>query len=220
MVISLHELYFMKYNLITLIYFFTLIQISMVRADNESKGSNMDNKNIAKATFAGGCFWCMQHPFDKLTGVVSTTVGYTGGHKENPTYEEVCSGETGHAEAIEIQYDPSQITYSKLLDVFWRNIDPTTFNKQFADVGTQYRTVIFYHNEEQKSIAESSKEEMERSGIHDKPIVTEITAATKFYKAEEYHQKYYEKCPVKYKLYKSGSGRNHYLKKKLEMDSG
>jgi methionine-S-sulfoxide reductase len=181
--------------------------------DNESKDSNMHSKNLEKATFAGGCFWCMQHPFDELTGVVSTAVGYIGGQKENPTYEAVCAGETGHAEAIEIQYDSSQITYSKLLDIFWKNINPTTLNKQFADVGTQYRTAIFYHNEEQKQLAESSKEEMDLSGIYDKPIVTEITPATTFYKAEKYHQKYYEKCPVKYKLYKSGSGRNQYLEK-------
>jgi methionine-S-sulfoxide reductase len=171
----------------------------------------MDNNKTEKALFAGGCFWCMQHPFDELKGVVSTAVGYTGGHKENPTYEEVCSGETGHTEAIEIQFDPAQITYSELLDVFWKNIDPTTSNRQFADVGSQYRTAIFYHDEEQKKIAESSKEELGKSGIHDKPIVTEIVPASVFYKAEEYHQKYYEKCPVRYERYKSGSGRERYL---------
>lgn len=185
----------------------------MVYADNESKGSDMKSKKIEKATFAGGCFWCMQHPFDKLEGVVSTTVGYTGGHKKSPTYEKVCSGKTEHAEAIEILYDPSQVTYSQLLDVFWRNIDPTTLNKQFTDVGTQYRTAIFYHNEEQKRIAEASKEVLEKSDKYDKSIVTIITPASTFYKAEEYHQKYYEKCPVRYKLYKSGSGRNQYLEK-------
>jgi peptide methionine sulfoxide reductase msrA/msrB len=176
----------------------------------------MNNKELERATFAGGCFWCMQHPFDELTGVVSTAVGYTGGHKEYPVYEEVCSGETGHAEAIEIQYDPSQITYSELLDVFWKNINPTTLNKQFADVGTQYRTAVFYHNEEQKRLCEASKEVSEKSGRYDKPIVTEIIPASTFYKAEEYHQKYYEKCPVRYNLYKSGSGRNQYLEKMWE----
>jgi peptide methionine sulfoxide reductase msrA/msrB len=179
----------------------------------------MNNNKLEKATFAGGCFWCMQHPFDELRGVVSTAVGYTGGHKEYPAYEEVCSGETGHAEAIEIQYDLSQITYPELLDVFWRNIDPTTLNRQFADVGSQYRTTIFYHNEEQKSLAEASKEALDKSGRYDNPIVTEITPASIFYKAEEYHQKYYEKCPVRYKSYKFGSGREQYLKKKWKTDS-
>ncbi len=205
--------------LIIVLFLITIGQMNMVYADNESKDSNMHSKNLEKATFAGGCFWCMQHPFDELTGVVSTAVGYTGGQKGNPpTYEEVCAGKTGHAEAIEIQYDSSQIIYSRLLDIFWKNIDPTTLNKQFADVGTQYRTAIFYHNEEQKQLAEASKEETDMSGIYDKPIVTEITKASTFYKAEEYHQKYYEKCPVRYKLYKSGSGRNQYLENIWETD--
>ena len=173
----------------------------------------MESSKIECAVFAGGCFWCMQHPFDKLNGVVSTSVGYTGGHNGNPTYEEVCSGETGHTEAIEIQFNPEQITYSELLDVFWKNIDPTTPNRQFADIGSQYRTVVFYHNEEQKQIAESSKDEMDRSGIHEKPIVTEIIPASAFWTAEEYHQEYYKKSPDRYKRYNSGSGRERYLKK-------
>ena len=155
----------------------------------------------------------MQHPFDKLNGVVSTAVGYTGGHKENPTYEEVCSGVTGHTEAIEIQFNPAQITYSELLDIFWKNIDPTTPNRQFADVGSQYRTAIFYHDEVQKQLAESSKEEMEKTGIHDKPIVTEIIPSSVFYNAEGYHQEYYKKSPDRYKRYNSGSGRERYLKR-------
>jgi methionine-S-sulfoxide reductase len=175
--------------------------------------SNMDSSKIESAVFAGGCFWCMQHPFDKLNGVVSTTVGYTGGHKENPTYKDVCSGETGHTEAIEIQFNPAKITYSELLDVFWKNIDPTTPNRQFADIGSQYRTVIFYNNEEQKQIAESSKDKMDRSGIYEKPIVTEIIPASVFWAAEEYHQEYYKKSPDRYKRYNSGSGRERYLKK-------
>ncbi len=172
----------------------------------------MDSNNES-AVFAGGCFWCMQHPFDKLKGVVSTTVGYTGGHKENPTYKDVCSGETGHTEAIEIQFDPTQITYSELLDVFWKNIDPTTPNRQFADIGSQYRTVIFYHDEKQKQIAELSKEEMGKTEIHDKPIVTEIVLASFFYKAEDYHQEYYKKSAARYERYKSGSGRDRYLER-------
>ncbi len=202
--------------LIILLFFIIIGQMNIGYADDENKSSAMNNKKYEKATFGGGCFWCMQHPFEELRGVMSTTVGYTGGHKENPTYEEVCAGDTGHTEAIEILYDPSLINYSKLLDVFWKNIDPTTLNKQFADDGTQYRTAIFYHNEEQKQLAESSKKEMEMSGIYDKPIVTEITPATTFYKAEEYHQKYYEKCPVRYKLYKSGSGREQYFEEVWE----
>ena len=198
-------------NKFSIILIITLVHISFALADNESKDSNMNNSKFEKATFAGGCFWCMQHPYDELKGVVSTTVGYTGGHRDNPTYEEVCAGETGHAEAIEILYDPTQINYSELLNVFWKNIDPTTLNKQFTDIGTQYRTAVFYHSEKQKQSAESSKEEMERSGIYDNPIVTEITPASTFYRAEDYHQKYYEKCPVRYKMYKSGSGREQYL---------
>jgi methionine-S-sulfoxide reductase len=201
----------MKYILIILLSLITLTQAYIVYADNEVKGSGMDNKKIKKATFAGGCFWCMQNPYDELNGVETTAVGYTGGHVENPTYEEVCAGNTGHAEAIEILYDPTQINYTELLNVFWRNIDPTTLNRQFTDAGTQYRTAIFYHSEKQRQSAESSKQEMKRSGIYAEPIVTEITPAATFYMAEDYHQKYYEKCPVKYKMYKSGSGRAQYL---------
>jgi methionine-S-sulfoxide reductase len=206
MVISL-----MRFIVIILLSLITITQTYMVYADIESNGSNIDNNKIKKAVFAGGCFWCMQNPYDELKGVVSTAVGYTGGNKDNPTYEEVCAGNTGHAEAIEVLYDSSQISYAELLNVFWRNIDPTTLNRQFANVGTQYRTAIFYHSEEQKQSAESSKQEMERSGIYDDPIATEITPASTFYRAEEYHQKYYEKCPLKYKMYKSGSGREQYL---------
>ncbi len=163
----------MKYIFIIL-SLISLPQTYMVYADNESNGSNMDNKIIEKATFAGGCFWCMQNPYDELKGVVSTAVGYTGGNKDNPTYEEVCSGNTGHAEAIEVLYDPSQISYTELLNVFWRNIDPTTLNRQFADAGTQYRTAIFYHNEEQKQSAESSKQEMESSGNYNDPMIIRL----------------------------------------------
>ena len=173
----------------------------------------MGSGKVGIAIFAGGCFWCMQHPFDKLKGVISTTVGYTGGGTENPTYEDVCSGETGHTEAVEIQFDPAQITYSELLDVFWKNIDPTTPNRQFADIGSQYRTVIFYHNEEQKQVAELSKDEMGKSGVHDRPIVTEIIPASVFCTAEEYHQKYYKKSADRYERYSSGSGRERYLKR-------
>ena len=167
-----------------------------------------------KATFAGGCFWCMEPPFDKLDGVISTTSGYCGGKEKNPTYKQVSAGETGHAEAVEILYDPSRISYAELLDVFWRNIDPTQKDGQFADTGAQYRTAIFYHNEEQRRLAETSRKELENSDRFSKEIVTEIVPATPFYRAEEYHQDYYKKNPLRYKLYRYGSGRDDYLVRK------
>ncbi len=148
-------------------------------------------KKSEKATFAGGCFWCMEHPFEKLEGVSEVISGYTGGRKKNPTYEEVSAGATFHFEAIQITYDPSKISYSELLDVFWRQIDPTDPGGQFVDRGLQYRTAIFYHNDEQKRLAVESKEQLDKSGRYDREIVTEITEATPFYKAEDYHQKYY-----------------------------
>jgi methionine-S-sulfoxide reductase len=180
--------------------------------ENKSKILDVTTQILEKATFAGGCFWCMQAIFDKVKGVVSTNVGYTGGHKEHPTYEEVCSGKTGHTEAIEILYDPTQVSYEMLLDIFWKNIEPTMLNRQFVDFGTQYRTGIFYHNEEQKGFAEASKEKLERSGKFYKPIVTEIKPASTFYKAEEYHQQYYKKNPIRYEFYEAHSGRNQHLK--------
>jgi peptide-methionine (S)-S-oxide reductase len=164
------------------------------------------------ATFAGGCFWCMQPPFDKLSGVISTTAGYTGGRKKNPTYEEVSAGGTGHAESVEIIYDPAKISYEKLLDVFWHNIDPTTRDRQFCDVGNQYRTAIFYHDEKQKKLAEESRRVLEKTKPFKAPIVTEITRATVFYPAEEYHQKYYVKNPVRYKFYRYNCGRDQRLR--------
>ena len=161
---------------------------------------------LAVATFAGGCFWCMEPPFDELPGVVSTTSGYTGGSKVNPTYEQVSSGTTGHAEAMQVRYDPTRISYEKLLDVFWRNIDPLTANRQFCDRGRQYRSAIFYHDEEQLRLAQSSKEALD--GRFDEPIVTEIEPAGEFYPAEEYHQDYYKKNPLRYKLYRWNCGRD------------
>ncbi|MCR4343022.1 MAG: peptide-methionine (S)-S-oxide reductase MsrA, partial [Patescibacteria group bacterium] len=175
-----------------------------------------------KATFAGGCFWCMEHPFEKLEGVSEVLSGYTGGQKEDPTYEEVCAGATFHLEAIQITYDPSKISYSKLLDLFWRQIDPTDPDGQFADRGSQYRTAIFYHNEDQKRLAEESKEQLDKSGRYDEQIVIEITEATSFYKAEEYHQDFYKKSPLRYKTYRRGSGRDKFLERiwGKEMDTG
>jgi methionine-S-sulfoxide reductase len=182
-------------------------------AKTETKTGDLKGKTLATATFAGGCFWCMQPPYDKLKGIKSVTVGYTGGHKANPTYEEVCTGSTGHAEAVQIVYDPAQLTYPQLLDVFWKNIDPTTLDAQFADHGTQYRSAIFYHNEEQKRQAEISKEKIQKSGKFSKPIVTEIAAASTFYPAEDYHQGYYQKCPLRYQAYHAGSGRESFIEK-------
>jgi peptide methionine sulfoxide reductase msrA/msrB len=169
---------------------------------------------LKKATFAGGCFWCMEAPFEQLNGVKEVISGYTGGHKERPTYEEVSSGKTGHLEAVQVTYDSSKITYKELLDVFWRQIDPTDPSGQFADKGSQYKTAIFYHNEEQKRLAEKSKKELEKSVRFDKPVVTEILKASTFYKAEDYHQNYYKTCPVKYDAYKKGSGRATFIKDK------
>jgi peptide methionine sulfoxide reductase msrA/msrB len=172
-----------------------------------------EDTNLLKATFAGGCFWCTEADFEKLPGVVKVISGYTGGYKENPTYEEVSSGTTGHVEAVQVYYDPSKISYEELLDFFWRHIDPTDSGGQFVDRGRQYRSVIFYHDEEQKRLAEKSKEALEKSGRFNKPIVTEITKFTKFYEAEEYHQDYYKKHSLKYSFYRHGSGRDQFLDK-------
>ena len=167
---------------------------------------------LEKATFAGGCFWGMESPFEKLDGVAEVISGYTGGHKERPTYEEVSEGSTGHAEAIQITYDTTKVTYEELLDVFWQQIDPTDNGGQFVDRGSQYRSVIFYHNDEQKRLAEESKQNLDRSGIYDKPVLTEILEASTLYPAEDYHQDYYKKNPIRYKYYRHNSGRDKYLK--------
>lgn len=163
------------------------------------------------ATFAGGCFWCMEPPFDKIKGVISTTSGYTDGKVHNPTYQAVSRGRTGHTEAVRIVYDPNLVSYDKLLQVFWRQINPTTQDRQFVDKGSQYRTGIYYHSETQKRLAIKSKQALEKSGRFDKPIVTEIKAATAFWPAEDYHQDYYKKSPRKYKFYRWNSGRDQYL---------
>ena len=167
---------------------------------------------LEKATFAGGCFWCMEHPFDEIPGVVSVITGYTGGHKKNPTYEEVSAGGTGHAESVQIIYDPARVTYEKLMNVFWHNIDPTAKDRQFCDSGHQYRSAIFYHNEEQQRMALQSKELLEKNKTFKEPIVTEIVPATEFYPAEDYHQHYYKKNPIRYKYYRFRCGRDQRLK--------
>jgi methionine-S-sulfoxide reductase len=179
--------------------------------DRGMKAAEYGDAALAKAIFAGGCFWCMEPPFEKLPGVVSVIAGYTGGQKENPTYQEVSAGGTGHAEAIEVVYDPAEISYPQLLEVFWMNIDPTDAGGQFVDRGSQYRAAIFYSGEEQKRLAEVSRESLARSGRFTRPIVTEIVAATAFYPAEEYHQDYYKKNPLRYNYYRWGSGRDQFL---------
>lgn len=174
--------------------------------------STAEAATLEKATFAGGCFWCMEAPFDSLNGVISVTAGYTGGSVKNPTYEQVSAGVTGHAEAVQIVFDPIKIPYSKLLDVFWHNIDPTVKNRQFCDRGYQYRSGIFYHNTDQQLSANHSKAALDKNKPFKEPIVTEIVAATEFYPAEEYHQHYYKKNPLRYKYYRSGCGRDKRLK--------
>ena len=163
------------------------------------------------AIFAGGCFWCMEPPFDKLDGVISTTSGYTSGHKENPTYKEVSAGITGHTEAIQIVFDPNKISYAKLLEVFWRNIDPVAVDRQFCDRGTQYRSGIYYRDTVQEQAAKQSLQQLQQNKPFEGEITTEIVAATKFYPAEEYHQDYYIKNPLRYKYYRYSCGRDKRL---------
>ena len=167
---------------------------------------------MAKATFAGGCFWCVEEAFDKIPGVISTVSGFTGGNAKNPTYEQVSAGRTGHAEAVQVAYDPAKVSYEKLLDVFWRNIDPTQRDGQFCDHGSQYRSAIYYHDEAQRKLAEASKAALVKSKPFKGEIVTEITKASDFYAAEDYHQDFHQKNPVRYKFYKTGCGREARLK--------
>ncbi len=169
------------------------------------------DQRLAAATFAGGCFWCMEAAFDEVEGVVSTTSGYTGGHVPNPTYDQVSAGETGHAEALRVVYDPERVSYAELLHVFWRNVDPTTRDRQFCDIGDQYRSAIFHHDEEQKELAEESVAALEEAKPFEGEIVTEIVPAGAFYPAEEYHQGYYEKNPLRYEFYRFLCGRDERL---------
>src|SRR6266478_10214075 len=165
------------------------------------------------AIFAGGCFWCIQPAFDKAKGVIKTVVGYSGGTEPNPTYELVTSEKTGHRESIQITYDPAKISYDQLLDIYWRQIDPTQADGQFTDIGPSYRAAIFYNDNEEKKIAGASKEKLARSGKFDKPIVTDILPAMKFYLAEAYHQKYYQQIPEHFEAFEKGSGRVSFEKK-------
>jgi len=191
-------------NLITMAVAFLIIGMAP-----EAQPEPQEAPALATATFAGGCFWCMEPP----EGVVSTTSGYTGGHLDNPSYEEVSSGGTGHTEAVEIVYDPAKVSYEKLLEVFWVNIDPSDAKGQFCDRGSQYRSGIFYNSEEQRQLAEASKKKIDASGRLPKTVVTEVTEATTFYRAEEYHQDYYQRHEFRYKLYRRGCGRDRVLEK-------
>ena len=172
----------------------------------------MDNEKTEKAVFAGGCFWCMEPPFDKLDGVISTTSGYSGGHTKNPSYKQVSSGQTGHTEAMQVVYNPGQISFEQLLAVFWRNVDPTRNDGQFCDGGNQYRPAIFYHDDAQKLAANASKASIIDSKTFAEMIKVEIVKATTFYAAEDYHQDYYRKNPVRYKYYRYSCGRDRRLK--------
>jgi peptide methionine sulfoxide reductase msrA/msrB len=170
------------------------------------------SEHLKKATFAGGCFWCSEADFEKAEGVVEAVSGYTGGKSENPTYEEVSSGRSGHLEAVQVLYDPAKISYQQLLDVFWRHVDPTDPGGQFADRGPQYRTAIFYHDEDQRRLAEESKKQLDASGRFKKPVATEIVPLGKFYPAEGYHQDYYKKNSLRYSMYRQGSGRDQFIR--------
>ncbi len=195
----------------TLLGLATLAVFLLSEGTMEAKNKVTVPEGFEVATFAGGCFWCMEPPFDKVDGVVSTISGYIGGEKKNPTYKEVCSGTTGHTEAVQVVYDPKKVSYEELLKVYWRNIDPTTPNRQFCDYGSQYRPEIFYHNDEQKQLATKSKQSLIDSRRFDF-VVPDITAASTFYVAEEYHQDFYLKEPEHYKKYRQGCGRDQRLK--------
>jgi peptide methionine sulfoxide reductase msrA/msrB len=192
--------------------FIVVVAIAVITMGNRP-GKAADTEGLDKAVLAGGCFWCMEPPFEKLDGVADVVSGYTGGHVKSPTYKEVSSGKTGHLEAVEVYYDPSKVSYEKLLDVFWRQVNPTDPGGQFVDRGDSYRTAIFYTSETQKALAEESKRRLDASGKYDKPLVTPIIPASKFYRAEEYHQDYYKKNPLRYKFYRFNSGRDQFLKR-------
>lgn len=191
------------------------VALSWVYTNAASRDSGVatDSSGSARAvaTFAGGCFWCMEPPYDKVPGVEATISGYIGGHVTNPSYKQVSSGTTGHTEALQVIYDPNQVSYAKLLEIFWRNIDPTTADRQFCDRGSQYRPGIFYHDDAQRAAAQKSLEMIEREKTFSEAIRVEITAASEFYAAEEYHQDYYVKNPLRYKFYRYNCGRDQRL---------
>ncbi|HET56409.1 MAG TPA: peptide-methionine (S)-S-oxide reductase [Ignavibacteria bacterium] len=205
----------MKHLIIVILLFIFFTGCS----EGNMKDTQMKSENIKSisgkveiATLAGGCFWCIEAPFESIDGVLKVVSGYSGGSVENPTYEQVTSGTTGHKEAVQVYFDPELISYSEILDVFWKQLDPTDAGGSFYDRGSQYESGIFYHNNKQKQVAEKSKNDLEKSGIFDKPIVTKIEKFTTFYPAEEYHQDYAEKNPLHYSNYKKGSGRESFIK--------
>lgn len=185
-------------------------------ATTSSEGQNSSTSETKTAVFAGGCFWCIQPAFDKAKGVIKTVVGYCGGTEPNPTYELVASEKTGYRESIQVTYDPAKISYEQLLEIYWRQIDPTQADGQFTDIGPSYRAAIFYSTDDEKKIAEASKQKLAGSGKFKKPIVTEILPATKFYPAEQYHQKYYQQNPEHFEAFEEGSGRVSFKKKNWE----
>jgi len=198
----------MKSRLLPLLLCLAAFCFTAASATAHAQAKPTDMAGSAKATFAGGCFWCMEEVYDKVPGVTRTVSGYMGGKGKNPTYEQVSTGRTGHAEVVQVEYDPAKVSYAKLLEVFWRNIDPTQKDGQFCDHGSQYRSGIFYHDEEQKRLAEASRRTLQKTKPFRGEIVTEVTAAAVFYAAEGYHQDYYQKNPARYKFYKSGCGRD------------
>lgn len=192
----------------------------MILAQQDMAGTATPANNYETALFAGGCFWCVESDFDKMPGVMETVSGYTGGHKLNPTYEEVSVGGTGHTEAVQVVYDPAKVSYKELVDRFWRTIDPTTPDRQFCDSGSQYRSAIFYNTPQQKMVAEQSKMALEKTKPFKAPIVTEITQATTFYAAEDYHQNFYKKNPLRYNYYRFGCGRDKRLEQLWGKEQG
>jgi methionine-S-sulfoxide reductase len=202
----------MKRTFLLLLSLATVVAASIAMA----QGQNSPSAETRTAVFAGGCFWCIQPAFDKAKGVIKTVVGYCGGTEPNPTYERVSSEKTGYRESIQITYDPAEISYDQLLDIYWRQIDPIQADGQFTDIGPSYRAAIFYGNDDEKKIAEASKEKLAHSGKFNKPIVTEILPAMKFYPAEDYHQKYYQQNPEHFEAFEQGSGRESFKKKNLK----
>ncbi|MFZ7112282.1 MAG: peptide-methionine (R)-S-oxide reductase MsrB [Desulfatiglandales bacterium] len=206
--------------LIAMLLIFGVVPLSSQHSNadpnpDKAKGDVMEEKQnrLSTATFAGGCFWCVESDFEKVEGVVEVVSGYTGGHKEDPAYEEVSRGDTGHVEAVQVLYDPERVSYRELLDVFWRHVDPTDPDGQFVDRGPQYRPAVFYHDDEQRRMAEQSRKSLEESGRFSDPIVVEILPAGKFFRAEEYHQNYYQTHSLRYKYYRLNSGREQFLEK-------
>ena len=209
------KIYLTRFLLITIV-----VSLGLIFGSVHSQSTTDNKTDVAKAVFAGGCFWCMEPPFDKLDGVISTISGYTGGHTDNPTYKQVSKETTGHYEAIEITYDPSKINFETLLNVFWHNVDPLDPKGQFCDKGDSYRTAIFYLNEGQKTLAEESKKQLVDSGYFKQEIVTEILEAKKFYPAEDYHQDYYQKNSLRYKYYRFACGRDARLEELWKTSAG